>query len=112
MCLKITRCFKLTVLLFAFQILLEQAREKKAKAMNPFEHLREKIMSYLHSTFTTYLNSRPMQWNGFYRIFFFDDVDLVKQRLIGAPRNATQVALRSPNQYLEVIEFICHTFVL
>ena len=70
--------------------------------MNPFEHLREKIMSFLHTTFSNYLNSRPNQWHGFYEIFFFDDVDLVRQRLTGAPRNATQVALRSPDQYLEV----------
>ena len=83
------------------EALLEQAREKKLKAMNPYELLREKIMAFFHETFKEHLGDLPSSWP-LYEIFYYDDLKTLRNMLVGAPRNAIQVALNSPYQYLKV----------
>ena len=67
------------------EALLEQVREKKLNAKNPFEVLRDKIIDFLHHTFKKYLGTLPSTW-AFSKIFYFDDVKILKQRIVGAPR--------------------------
>lgn len=81
------------------QALLEQAKEKKEKNMNPFEVLRKEIIAFLHSTFTDYLNEMPSQW-ALNDVFYYDDVATVKKMLLGAPRASIQSALSLPCQYI------------
>lgn len=81
------------------QALLEQAKEKKEKSLNPFEVLRKEIIAFLHSTFTDYLNEMPSKWD-LNDIFYYDDVATVKKMLLGAPRASIQSALSLPCQYI------------
>merc|ERR1712062_324334 len=81
------------------QALLEQAKEKKEKNMNPSEVLRKEIIAFLHSTFTDYPNEMPSQWT-LNEVFYYDDVATVKKMLLGAPRASIQSALSLPCQYI------------
>ena len=83
------------------EVLLEQAREKKLKARNPFEILRDKVMDFLHKTFKQFLGQLPSSWPHS-QIYYFDDVDVLRQRIVGAPRNAAQMSLKIPYNYLQV----------
>ena len=83
------------------EALLEQVREKKLNAKNPFEVLRDKIMDFLHHTFKKFLGTLPSNWE-FSKIFYFDDVKILKQRIVGAPRNVAQMSLKIPWNYLQV----------
>ena len=83
------------------EALLEQVREKKLNAKNPFEVLRDKIIDFLHHTFKKYLGTLPSTW-AFSKIFYFDDVKILKQRIVGAPRNVAQMSLKFPWNYLQV----------
>ena len=83
------------------EALLEQVREKKLNSKNPFEVLRDKIMDFLHHTFKKFLGTLPSTWE-FSKIFYFDDVKILKQRIVGAPRNVAQMSLKFPWNYLQV----------
>ena len=82
---------------------MEQAREKKLKKMNPYELLRDRIMTFLHETMKKYLEDMPSKWV-WHDIFYYDDINTIKKMLTGAPRNAIQLALKTPYQYLKVPE--------
>jgi len=83
------------------QVLLEQAREKKVKKMNVYELLRENIMNFIHETLKKHLENMPSKWI-WHDIFYFDDVNIIKKMLMGAPRNVVQLALKTPYHYLKV----------
>ena len=80
---------------------MEQAREKKVKKMNAYELLRENIMNFLHETLKQHLENMPSKWI-WHDIFYFDDVNIIKKMLMGAPRNVVQLALKTPYHYLKV----------
>ena len=82
------------------EALLEQVKEKKSKSMNAFERLREEIVRFCHTTFTTHLDDMPLRWHH-NEIFYFDDTSIVKKMLLGAPRSAMQSALALPFQYIK-----------
>ena len=43
----------------------------------------------------------PSKWI-WHDIFYFDDVNIIKKMLMGAPRNVVQLALKTPYHYLKV----------
>ena len=85
------------------EVLLAQAKEKKLKSMNPYEVLREKIMTFFHETFKNNLGELPSKWL-WYDVFYYNDLSTLRSMLIGAPRNSIQIALKSPYQYLKSSE--------
>ena len=91
---------------------MEQAREKKVKKMNAYELLRENIMNFLHETLKKHLENMPSKWI-WHDIFYFDDVNIIKKMLMGAPRNVVQLALKTPYHYLTVdIDTVFRVFEL
>ena len=69
--------------------------------MNAYELLRENIMNFIHETLKKHLENMPSKWI-WHDIFYFDDVNIIKKMLMGAPRNVVQLALKTPYHYLKV----------
>ena len=78
----------------------EKFKEQKLKARNPYEEIRDKVMDFLHKTFKQHLGTIPSTWKQS-EIYYFDDVDILKQRIVGAPRNAAQMSLKFPWNYIQ-----------
>ena len=74
--------------------------------MNAYELLRENIMNFLHETLKQHPENMPSKWI-WHDVFYFDDVNIIKKMLMGAPRNVVQLALKTPYHYLKVdIDFV------
>ena len=68
------------------------------KRESPFEKARESAISMLDKMFQKYLCCPAEQM--LHEIFYYDQVETVKQRLSGCPRIAIQTALNNPRYYL------------
>lgn len=83
---------------YEFQEKLKKAVKEKKKE-SPYEKLRNDIMDEFDCMFKKFLRS-PLSMP-FHEIFYFNDMQLVKQRINGTPRGAIQKALSNPNFYLQ-----------
>ncbi|GAB1610878.1 origin recognition complex subunit 3-like isoform X1 [Argonauta hians] len=75
-----------------------QDMDKKKKKLSRFERLREEIISYLDSSFRTFLrcpSSVPL-----HEIFYYDSLAELQGFLAACPRVAIQKALSHPHSYL------------
>lgn len=76
-------------------------KETEKKKETPYEKLRTSIIDFLELMFKKHLHS-PLSMTG-HEIFYYDDVQTVRQRLNGTPRIAIQKALSSPRCYLNCL---------
>lgn len=99
---------KIKINRFQFQEkLLQEAKEKSKQEVvkNPFIELRQKVIQFWHKTFELHLGTGPTSClpskQVFNEIQYFDEVGLMREHLIGNPRDALQTALQDPKFYLE-----------
>lgn len=82
---------------FELQEKLKNAVYQKKKD-SPFEQNREAAVGVLDKMFQRYLLCPSDQ--ALHEVFYYDAIEIVKQRLSGCPRVAIQTALNNPRYYL------------
>lgn len=78
--------------------------------LSPYEQLRNEVLTFLsEELFAKFLPSP--QTKPLHEILFFDDIDAVKSRIVGSPRQAVLRALKDPHYYLDVSISLVHHMV-
>ena len=82
---------------------LKEISSSQEKKLSPYEQLRYEVLTFLSDElFAKYLPSP--QTKPLHEILFFDDINAVKPRIVGSPRQAVLRALKDPHYYLDVSE--------